>query len=233
MTFTIQGSGQNSIQRGADTGRQVAHLAKNNPSRLGNANIQYTTIDNSTGKFSIDGGLAYAMESLKAFDLNGDGTVSTQETGGFGQLIDLNNDGKVSAAENLAYTMYQDAAGNMDGIATVQERNAADQALINDPGKARSQMQELLQGHNLESKEQQLKQNMAMQNNPMMQMMQMLEQMMQQMAQAQQQQQCPPPPPPPPPQQQPQQQMMQMFMQMFMQMMQQMMQMFGMNQQTQ
>lgn len=223
----IQGNGYNAIQKGANTGQKVAQLAKQNPQALNSCNIQYTTPEN--GKFSIDGGLAYAMESLKAFDLNGDGTVSTQETGAFGQLIDLNNDGKISAAENLAYTMYQDAAGNMDGIATVQERNAADQALINDPGKARAQMQKLLQGHNLEGREQQLKQNIAIQNNPMMQMMQLLEQMMKQQAQ----QRPPAPPPPPPPPQQQQQQMMQMFIQMFIQMMQQMMQMFGMNQQAQ
>ncbi|MGD9581456.1 MAG: hypothetical protein AB7V50_08785 [Vampirovibrionia bacterium] len=182
MTLIRANQGNNAIQKGANVGQQVANLARNNPQALNYCDIQYTTQEN--GKFSIDGGLAYSMESLKAFDFNGDGIVTTQETGQLGQLIDLNNDGKISASENLAYTMYQDAAGNMDGVVTAQERDAANRALMADPAKARSQMQQLSNGHNLQAREQQLtQQNSNAQNNPMMQMMQAFMQMFMQIIQ--------------------------------------------------
>lgn len=174
-----QYTNNNAINRGKNAGQKVANAARNNPQSLANADIQYTTKEN--GKFSLDGGLAYSMESLKGLDQNGDGVVSTRETGPLGQVIDLNNDGKISASENLSYTMYQDSAGKLDGVVTAKERNAADQALMADPAKARAQMQKLHQGHNMAQKEEDLKQKEGMQNNPMMQFFQQMIQAFMQM----------------------------------------------------
>lgn len=188
---------QNAINRGANAGYKVSQLAKNDPNALSNADIQYTTREN--GRFSLDGGLAYSMESLGAADQNNDGIVTTQETGFLGQVIDLNNDGRISASENLAYTMYQDAAGNMDGVATAQERAKANDALISDPTTARQQMMKLHQGHNLEQREANMINNIQQQHIPFQELF------------------PPPAPPPPPPPQimQFMQQFMQMIMQMF------------------
>ena len=161
MQQAYNNGNNNAINRGANTGKQVANLNARAASgdlsalfQLMTSDIQYTTQEN--GKFSIDGGLAYSKESLKGLDANRDGAVSTQEAGPIGGVIDLNNDGKISASENLAYTMYQDAAGNMDGVVTAQERMAADRALMADPAKARQQMSKLHEGHDLANREQQL-----------------------------------------------------------------------------
>ncbi|MEW5822250.1 MAG: hypothetical protein AB1782_18795 [Cyanobacteriota bacterium] len=145
------------INQGKAEGSRVANLAQqaNKGDKQAASTLQNTSIDyasNPGGKASIDKGLAYSKESLKALDKDGNGIINTKEAGALGSLIDLNNDGKISTAENLAYTMYQDASGKMDGILTALERATADTAMLQDPNQARQQMQQLLNGHNLELK---------------------------------------------------------------------------------
>ncbi len=164
MTFIHGWTGNHNpdtaANRGKNTGEKVAQMAKEDPASLLNADIQYTTRD-ETGNFSIEGGLAYAMASLDALDADGDGIVKVDEAGTLGAMIDLNNDGVVSASENLSYTMFQDFAGNADGIVTAEEAALADQALVNDPNGARQQMGNIHQQFDLGNREAQLNNQQA------------------------------------------------------------------------
>lgn len=182
---TISGVGNTAYARSLYTAAKVLELSKNDPIELMFSDIEYTTKEND--KYSIDGGLAFALKSLEALDANGDGVASAQEGGAIGKVVDLNNDGKISGAENLAYTMYQDAAGEMDGKATAKERYKADLALLSDPETAKAQMQKIYDGNKLGEREaalqqkQQQEQQSQMVNQQLAMMMNFFMGMMQQL----------------------------------------------------
>lgn len=139
------------IGRGANAG---INYAKSIYAGSASSAFQYTTKDESTGLYSIDGGLAFSIKSLEPY--KADGKVTAQEFGESGKYVDLNSDGEVSAAENLAYIMFQDATGDMNGAVSTQESKTAQMVLSRMPDYARDSMMKLFNGHNLEQREKNL-----------------------------------------------------------------------------
>ncbi len=126
--------------------------------------VTYAPKDPKTGKNSIDKGLKFANKEVKQYDTNKNGTTTVSEMqnalGGKGsagellsKLIDLNADNKISSGEYLAWTMFTDSTGNMDGTVSGSEKMKATISALVDPKSTQSQMQKLYDGHNLAERE--------------------------------------------------------------------------------
>ncbi len=140
--------------------------------------VTYAPVDKKTGKNSINDGLKFAQSEISLFDKDKNGTTTINEFKKgliknlkekfkdaekaklvaklLTKLINLDGNKNISAAEYLAYTMFTDATGNMDGTITCDEQEKAENLFVNDPVWSQSQIQRLYDGHNLAKREKQL-----------------------------------------------------------------------------
>lgn len=150
----ISGLGTTPVDKGFSAGKKVADMYRQKDYQsIMNSDIQYEYIDPSTGKYSIDSGLAYSRESLKALDADTNGIVGTNEAGQYGSLLDLNNDGQVGTAENLAWTILQDFSGNFDGIVTPKDIENVSGFADARPAETRNYLQQIFAALNLGKRE--------------------------------------------------------------------------------
>ncbi len=115
--------------------------------------VTYAPYDPNTGKYSIAKGLEHSANYLSVFDRNGNGRTETNEMPVTEQHLDLNNDGVFSAGEHLAYNMFKDSTGNMDGQLTKQEIFNGNLLNQQDPNYVKSKVQQIYNQHNLAQRE--------------------------------------------------------------------------------
>jgi len=110
----IVGNGKNDIEKGADAGKQASIFSKENPEKIANSDVRFMYSDGD--KYTVDSGLAFSEESLKAFDSYVSGEISSSDVDKDTSEVmkDLNGDGSdITAAENLAFTITEQ---NLSGI---------------------------------------------------------------------------------------------------------------------
>lgn len=148
--------------RGANAGHNVAKLFKKNKlDEIVNSEIQYTTVDEKTGKLSIAGGLAYSVNSSKPL-ADKDGNVPVLKNNPYIDVADFTGpegkpDGVITPGENLAYAIFQDTSVNPDGKVTPGEVKKTNLLITFVPEFIKSRMKTIYEGHNLAKREKEFK----------------------------------------------------------------------------
>ncbi len=115
--------------------------------------VTYAPYDPGTGKYSIEKGLVHSKNYLSVFDQNKDGITQTCEMPAAERHLDLNNDGVFSAGEHLAFNIFKDSTGKLDGKLTREEIYNGNRLNLQDPNYVKSKVQKLYNGHDLAQRE--------------------------------------------------------------------------------
>ena len=123
MNRVISGVGASPVEKGINAGQKAAKIYFKSPQLFDQINKEYMVYDNKLGKMSLDSGIAFSRESLKALDQNTDGKVSIAEFDPSATFIDnngdsvfdINKDGFISSSEDLALNIFMDVSGKKSG----------------------------------------------------------------------------------------------------------------------
>lgn len=96
----------------------------------------------------ISQGLDTAEGTLGVSDLNGDGYLTTFELANskgsnFAMALDVNGDGLINDGEKMAYLVYQDSKGTLDGVTTSEERMEGDLNIQNNLNVAKTDIKNI------------------------------------------------------------------------------------------
>jgi len=129
--------------------------AKNEPiEQLATAYIPYMPIEEGTGIPDFKYGLAYASVYIKAFDRDGDGALTPQEAGPFGQILDfVAPQGKITPGKFLAWLIFQDCIDISNGVISPKKAFTAMQLVQKEPEFVKERLETIYFGHGIHNYE--------------------------------------------------------------------------------